>query len=124
MDQRKLDERSMLLKKYFHFDSLDRFSKGRKEIIKLFDMEMTVDSRSASRMMSDEMLLQIFNERTRILRNIRGEHRFLLKEDNFYGRYYTVRNGTFFVEDSWKQKRKALIDALYGPTGSVVWDIL
>ncbi|MHC1605588.1 MAG: hypothetical protein ACXQTP_06450, partial [Candidatus Methanofastidiosia archaeon] len=38
--------------------------------------------------------------------------------------YYTVRNGTFFVEDSWKQKRKALIDALYGPTGSVVWDIL
>lgn len=47
-----------------------------------------------------------------------------MTRENFYGKYYTVKKGDLFLEGSWGEIKKNLLDCLYGDQGKIIFDIL
>ena len=103
MDDRKTEERRVLLRDFFAFDR--RFTQMRGEIIERFHWNENISSEQAARIITDEQLSELFAEFQK------GWGKYLVRR-NFYGRHYAFRNGVFSTAGSWDAMRAEISNAM------------
>ena len=93
MDVQRLYERKVLLRDLFVFDI--KYTLMRGEMIKRFNWNKDISSEQAARLITDQQLVELFEEfRDKVEKN-------RVRRD-FNGKYYTFKEGFFSVIGSWE----------------------
>ncbi|MEA1994228.1 MAG: hypothetical protein U9N35_07550 [Euryarchaeota archaeon] len=102
----KLQEKRMLLDRYFRVNE-----KTEHLLRKKLGIGFNLDN---IRIISDKELLELF----------KSLKKYTEPKGDFYGNYYTIKDGELTVESSWQMIKERIIESLYSEEGDRVYRVL
>ena len=102
----KIQEKKMLLDKYFRVNEKTEYL-----LRKRLNLDFNLDN---IRHISDEELLDLFEDLKK----------YKIPQDNFYGEYYTVKDGNFSLNTSWSEMKERILECVYSGEGEKVCKLL